>query len=189
MKKAVVIVVILVAVIGLGIYLSTQDSKPTVTNDFSAAPTGTQLLANMQKAGLSPLSAEGTVLHIHQHLDLIVNGQSIDLPNDIGIGLGYISPIHTHTPSANILHVESPVQKDYTLGQFFDEWGVTLSDTCLGTDCADSQHKLLMAVNGTPVDKDFRNYVLKPHDEIELWYGSTSEHPDFIKSFNFPQGL
>jgi len=188
MKKAAVIIVVLVVVVGLGIYLATQSSKPVVTNDFAAVPNNSQLMANLTKAGLQPLTAEGSVLHIHQHLDMIINGQGVTVPAEIGIGTGFISPIHTHD-ATGILHVESPEVKDFTLGQFFDEWGVDFNDNCIGKNCTDSTHKLIVAVNGAPLSNNFRGYVLKAHDEIEIWYGLTSDHPDLIKSYSFPQGL
>lgn len=195
MKKAVIFIVILLAVVGLGIYLSKQSSKPAqpvVTNDFSSVPRGSTLLGNMGKAGLDSLSAEGTVLHIHQHLDLIVNGKTVTVPAEIGISPAsippFISPIHTHD-TTGILHVESPTVKDFKLGQFFDEWGIDFNDNCIGTNCADSTHKLLVAVNGNKIAKDYHDIVLKAHDEIEVWYGPSSDNPNFIKSYDFPAGL
>ena len=186
MKKFIAIVVILAVIVGLGIYFANQSSKPAVLNDFSAVPNDTQLMNNMKKAGLDQLATEGTVLHIHQHLDIIVNGQSITIPAGIGIGSTFISPLHIHDTS-NILHVESPVQKDFTLGQFFDEWGVDFNNNCIATNCADDTHKLVMFVNGNPVT-DLRGYVLKSHDEIYIWYGPKDQNPDVIKSYNFPEG-
>ena len=43
----------------------------------------------------------------------------------------FIAALHTHDASG-IVHIESPDKRDYTLGQFFDVWGVRLSSTCLG---------------------------------------------------------
>jgi len=188
MKKTIIIVVALLVVVGLGILLSRQSAKPTVTNNFAAVPNDTQLRANLTKAGLDALSAEGTVLHIHQHLDLVINGQNFTVPAEVGIGTDFISPIHTHD-TTGVLHVESPVVKDFMLGQFFDEWGVTLSDSCIANYCSDSSHKLLMAVNGNPIKNNFHNYVLKAHDEIEIWYGPSDQTPDFIRSYDFAPGL
>lgn len=190
MKKVVIFVVILLAVIGLGIYLSKQSEKagpPVVTNNLGDVPGDSALLANMHKAGLDSLSAEGTALHIHQHLDIQVNGADISIPEHIGIGTSFISPIHTHD-NTGIIHVESPVAKDFTLGQFFDEWGITFNDNCLANYCADNSHKLLVAVNGNKVDKNYHDIVLKAHQEIQIWYGLSTDNPVFTKSFDFPQG-
>jgi len=41
--------------------------------------------AAVGQAGLPLLGSEGAVEHIHAHLDLIVNGQPVAVPADIGI--------------------------------------------------------------------------------------------------------
>src|SRR6185369_5291791 len=78
--------------------------------------------------GLPALDAEGTALHIHQHLDIYVNGRRVPLPAGIGIDEldGFISPLHTHDTSG-VIHVESPKVETFTLGQFFAVWGVRLT--------------------------------------------------------------
>ncbi len=187
MKKLLIIIGVLVVVIGFGIFLANESNKPAIYNDFTHVPGSSELLNNLNKAGLDALGAEGTVLHIHQHLDIMVNGKNIPVPGEVGIGSDFISPIHTHDDSG-VIHVESPVQKDFKLGQFFDEWGVTLNNNCVGTYCADSNNKLVAAVNGKQIS-DPQNYVLKAHDEIEIWYGPKSQTPELVKSYNFPAGL
>ncbi len=188
MKKLILTIIAVIVLVGAGWYLVSTESKPVVKNDFSYVPGDAQLLNNMQKAGLSPLTTEGEVLHIHQHLDIIVNGQHITVPAEVGIGTSFISAVHTHD-NTGVLHVESPVQKDYTLGQFFDEWGVTLSDTCIANYCTDSTDKMVVGVNGKAVTSNVRNIVLHEHDEITVWYGPASQQPDLISSYNFGAGL
>jgi sulfur carrier protein ThiS len=194
MKKIILGIVIGLAVIGIGIVLMLKGNGNTASNsntaagtDLAAVPDDSHLLANLQSAGLDALSAEGTVLHIHQHIDLIINGQAVEVPAAIGIGSTFISPLHTHD-TTGILHVESPVQKDFKLAQFFTEWGVTLSDTCIGSNCVDDTHKLIVAVNGTPVPH-VDDIILKAHNEIEIWYGDKNATPELIKSYTFPSGL
>ena len=79
----------------------------------------------IRAAGLQAGHAEGTALHIHQHLDVFYNGRPVVVPAGIGLGPGFYSEVHTHTTSGEI-HVESPVVRTFTLGQFFTEWGVPL---------------------------------------------------------------
>lgn len=187
MKKTLIIVIVFAVIVGIGIYFATQDGKPVVSNSFSSVPQQTQLLNNMNQAGLAVLSAEGSVMHIHQHLDIVVNGQNIEVPSHLGIGSSFISPLHTHD-TTGIVHVESPEQKDFKLGQFFKQWGVDLTDTCVATYCADDGHKLIVAVNGSPITNP-AEHVLAPHEEIEVWYGAKDENPTFIKEYKFPEGL
>ena len=195
MKKTIIITVITLAVLGLGVVLFIQSNRtqtpqqagqPVITNDLTSIPQSSTLLGNMQKAGLEPLSSEGTVLHIHQHLDIVINDKPVAVPADIGIASNFISAIHTHD-SSGVLHVESPVQKDFTLGEFFTEWGIDFNDNQIGTYTVDQTHKLVVAVNGNPIT-NVQNYVLKAHDEIEIWYGDKTANPTFVKEYNFPQG-
>ncbi len=189
MKKIIIFSVLVIAIIGLGIYLSTAKPKKAVapTNDFANVPSDNQLRENMQTAGLDVLSEEGSVMHIHEHLDLIINGNAVPIPAEIGIGTNFISPMHTHDITG-VLHIESPVQKDFTLGQFFKEWGVAFDDTHIDSYTADASHQLIVAVNGKPIT-NVANYVLQAHDEIEIWYGPTDTNPTLISSYAFAPGL
>lgn len=193
MKTIGIIIVCLVIVGAVAVLLFTKGNTTTEEKlknqpgDFSHVPSDEELQAGLANASLSALSTEGTVMHIHQHLDMIINGQKIVVPADIGIGSTFISPIHTHDTSG-ILHVEAPEVKDFTLGQFFKEWGIKLDNSCVSTFCSDDSHKLVVAVNGQPVS-DGSGYVLKAHDEIEIWYGNSSENPSFIQSYTFEGGL
>jgi len=96
-----------------------------------------QLRARLSALGLPALSAEGTTLHIHQHLDLYVNGTKQVVPAQIGILTSpqvVFSPLHTHDTSG-IIHVESTTVRSFTLGEFFDVWGVRFTPTCVGGYC------------------------------------------------------
>lgn len=44
-----------------------------------------QLRARLNAIGLSALTAEGQVQHTHQHLDLFVDGEEVEVPAGIGI--------------------------------------------------------------------------------------------------------
>lgn len=108
-------------------------------------------------AGLEPGPKEYLINHVHSHLDVFVDGAPVIVPAGIGINiedpevrtfdnpLGYggielcdqpcISPLHTHDESG-VIHTESEDSEPNTLGQFFIEWGVELSETCVGEHCA-----------------------------------------------------
>lgn len=186
-KKIIIVCVALIIFISLGIYLSHTSDKAVITNDFASAPNNSDLLSNMHAAGLDVLTAEGTVMHIHEHLDIVVNGKALNVPAEIGIGSDFISPMHTHD-TTGVIHIESPIKKDFKLGQFFTEWGIGLDDSHIGNYKADQNNKLVAAVNGKQVT-DIANYVLKAHDEIEIWYGPKTETPNLISSYTFAAGL
>ena len=66
----------------------------------------------LEPAGLNPLGAEGEVVHIHQHMDIYVNGKRVTVPTGIGIYDGqFLTELHTHD-ATGLLHVESPKKRD-----------------------------------------------------------------------------
>lgn len=141
--------------------------------------------------GLPALKAEGTILHIHQHLDLFIHGQKKEVPAGAGINelALFISPIHTHD-TTGIMHIESPVVQTFTLGQFFDIWGVRLTANCIGGYCKEGDSALHVFIDGKEVTSDPRMIELKSHQEIVVAYGTQSEVSSPIPTqYAFPEGL
>jgi hypothetical protein len=139
-----------------------------------------KLQQRLRAIGLAPLREEGQVLHIHQHLDLYVDGRRVTVPGDIGIDPsgGLLSDLHTHASyPPGIIHVESPTQASFTLGQFFAVWGVPLSATCIGSLCERGAKKLHVWVNGRRVTADPTRIVLAEHQEIVVAYGTAAQMP------------
>ena len=89
--------------------------------------------------------------------------------------------LHTHDTSG-IIHVESPVQRAYTLGQFFDVWGVRFSSTCIGGYCTSGNKLVRVFLSGKPYAGDPRGLLLKQHEEIVVTYGTKAELPTPIPS-------
>lgn len=139
-------------------------------------------VAGMELAGLTPLVAN-LVEHIHSHLTVIVNGADVTVPAGIGLGepvdlgggffetaVGVASPLHTHTADG-IIHVEADSPPlSLTLGQFFDEWQVRLTQQCLGSYCNGNGSTLRAYVDGAPV-ADPRSITFSDHADIVLVYG------------------
>ena len=109
----------------------------------------------------------GLTLHVHQHLDVFVNGRRVVVPAGIGIGDGFLSPLHTHDDSG-VIHVESTTVRSYSLAELFAVWGVRLTKTCLVDECADG--KLHLFVNGKRA-ADPNRIVLSQHLEIAVAFG------------------
>ena len=66
--------------------------------------------------------------------------------------------LHTHAPDG-IIHVESPTQRIYTLGNFFDEWRQPLTAT---RRSAGATGTVTATVNGKPWTKSVRLIPLDP---------------------------
>jgi hypothetical protein len=89
--------------------------------------------------------------------------------------------LHTHAPDG-IIHIESPVQRTYTLGDFFDIWGQPL-----GPDQAGPARGPVTALyNGQVYRGNPRNIPLEKHAQIQLEVGKPLVSP---ASISFPNGL
>ena len=159
-------------------------------------------LARTTAAGLKAENKEHLTYHVHAHLDVFVDGNPIIVPAGIGInikdpgvmrfhdtpdgstayggikqcGQPCISPLHTHDDSG-ILHTESATPTPNTLGQFFTEWGVRLSQSCVGSYCSPKQIKIY--VDGKPYTKDPTAIQLTYQEEIAIVIGTAPAHiPD-----------
>ena len=74
--------------------------------------------------------------HAHAHLSILLNGEEITVPEEVGIVPGPTSTtgtqcyyeIHTHDLKGKV-HVEAAAPGVFTLGQFFAIWGQPLTNT------------------------------------------------------------
>ena len=167
---------------------TSTDSKPAASSVSWPAPADAS--AQVKAAGLPMLGQEGQTLHIHSHLDVYVDGKTVTVPAEVGIDLAkqQISPLHTHDTSG-VVHIESPVKKDFTLGEFMTEWNVPISTTGLGPLKTGGGKELHIYVNGKEQAGDPAALKLAAHDEIAVVYGAPSDKVKVPTSYNWPQGL
>jgi len=135
-------------------------------------PAPSDARAGVGQAGLPMLGAEGSVQHIHAHLDVFVDGHPVSVPADIGIDTrrGTISPLHTHDDTG-VIHIESPAQATFSLAQLFAEWQVSLSAAQIGGMHTANGVELRAYVNGQQVPGNPGALILHAHDQIALVYG------------------
>jgi len=150
---------------------------------------GKKLKARLEAIGLDALPREALKLHIHQRMAILVNGKLVALPAGIGIdrNFKFITELHTHD-SSGIIHVESPVNRKFTLGEFFDVWGLRFTKDCLGGFCTDGNKKVRVWTDAKPVKGDPRKVVLTDHLSIVVAYGTLKSVPPIPKHFPFPPG-
>jgi hypothetical protein len=176
-------------------------AKPSTKPRTTRAPWGLPryALSRIEYAGLTPLLGR-LVRHEHVHLDIVVNGRKVTVPAGVGLAepvdggpcpVGSTpegdcvtrhiyaaavanSPLHTHSASG-LIHVEPDRPGTYTLGQFFDEWGVRLDSSCIGGYCAGDGKELRAYVDGRRVEGDPRRIVLGNRHEIALMYGGPGD--------------
>jgi hypothetical protein len=154
---------------------------------------------------------EMTQYHYHAALVMYMNGQKMDLPPQVG--QPYNKQINTPTNSClywmhthgfdsgyGIVHIESPTQRIFTLGEFFDIWHYSAkwdleSDTSyksyVDPTFVDAVRSAALSsihtyVNGKPYSGDYRNIVFHAHDVITIELGKPLRPP--TKSIVFPGG-
>jgi hypothetical protein len=146
--------------------------------------------------GISCDTAEKVAFHIHAHLAIFADGQPVTVPYGIGIGQPWQIQqssegpfvvggscfywLHTHTQDG-VIHIESPVQRAFTLGDFFAIWHQPLSASQVAT----AQGPVIAYVNGERTAGDPNTIALEAHGLIQL--DVVLDVPP--QPFTFPPGL
>jgi hypothetical protein len=132
--------------------------------------------------GISCDAREQVAYHVHTHLSVYVDGTLRPLP----AGIGIVAPLpeataegpfdsashcyywlHVHAQDG-VIHIESPTQRSYTLGQFFDIWRQPLGSRQI----ASASGKLTVFVNGRIYRANPRDIQLGSHLDIQIDVGS-----------------
>jgi hypothetical protein len=146
--------------------------------------------------GISCQANEQTIFHIHAHLTIYVNGSPRQVPAGIGIPGAqarssaqgtFISSgtcfywLHTHAADG-VIHIESPIQRTYTLGDFFDEWDQPLSRLRVGPAAG----HVVALYDGKRYVGNPRDIPLDAHAQIQLEVGTRLVAPETI---TWPSGI
>lgn len=108
--------------------------------------------------------------HLHPHLTVLLDGEDVPIPANIGVSPDCIQELHTHE-SDGIIHVESDMDKGYTFADFLGLLGLPIDQAGFVTR---------LTVDGEFNDND-PNFLLEDGQEIVLEYITL---PDFAA----PQG-
>ena len=158
---------------------------PIETGAFLAPSTTTRLGAIIDGIQCEPMAQLAYTTYIH--LQVYVNGHSRALPGGIGIidqavsetprGLFYgtnTCMYWLHTRAADgLLEVESPVAREFTLGDFFAVWNQPLS----ASRVAGSRGAVSATVNGRRWTGDPASIPLTEHAAIQLSVGKPAPAP------------
>jgi len=150
----------------------------TAASSTIAAASSSSFVAGAPIDGVQCGAAEGQTQHVHQHFDVVINGQDFTPPASVGIfAERTTSPntpclywAHTHTPDG-VIHVESPAKDTIMLGAFLDIWSVSPVDrTLLNRITANPPDRVI--VDGKPYTGDYRAIPLLSHALITFEYGT-----------------
>ncbi len=198
---ALILAVVIAGGIGL-IIASAGSSSSSSGGGTGAGATGPLLAsANTMAAGntvdgIKCDQLEQVAYHIHAHMAVFVNGSQRTIPEGIGIlpprqtqsgATGQVVVggqcfywLHAHTADG-VIHIESPTQTIYTLGQYFDIWRQPLSSTQVGP----ATGTVFTYVNGKRYTGDPRTITLDKHTLIQLDVGKDVAP----KGYTFETGL
>ena len=176
------------AVIFVALLLYSRSGPSQTSTTPTTAATGQMV------DGIQCQTQEQVLFHIHAHLAIFASGQQRTVPLGIGIpnaqttdtasGPFVVSGtcfywLHSHATDG-VIHVESPVQRTYTLGSWFDIWGEPLSASRVAGDTG----TVIAYVNGQRYQGDPRQIPLTAHAVIQLDVG-TDVPP---RPYTFPSG-
>jgi hypothetical protein len=182
--------------------LNPPSASASVGPEGVAIPNAPQLAGTTSESngsavdGIQCQGAEQVLFHIHAHLTVFVDGTPRRIPYGIGIPRAQASAtsfgpyvgagscfywLHTHAADG-IVHIESPVQRTYTLGNFFDVWRQKLSPDQVGPVTG----QVTALYDGQVFRGNPRDIPLTKHAQIQLDVGRPLVGPVAI---SFPSGL
>ena len=180
-RRSVAALVLTVVLAGVSGACSSEPADPGKPSPVAGAPVeldGTSpppwpvpsdVAARVASAGLD-LGPMGTAEHYHPHLRIVIDGEQVPVPGNIGVdpSTGAMSALHTHEPDGT-LHIEADtIGEVFTLGQLFTQWGVKLTATQIGGVRAEAEQHVIVTNNGRLVPGDPANLRLHPNQQIVL---------------------
>lgn len=187
LTATVALIALLTAAVGCG---SSSDAAPqglTIsgpglqTTQPPWKPEYAHLQQRIHEMGLPPVGKE--TFHIHAMLHVYVGGLLSPIPRDIGIEVskGRETSLHTHD-STGIVHMETNRRFPFTLGDFFNVWGVKLGPAQVGGLTGLGGDRLHFYLNGRPLANPAA-YVMKNGDSIVIGYGPDNSFPHTPSTF------
>ena len=188
------LLVAIAAVVGVAVVFIGFPAEPARRQLAQAQPTASPFAPAAAKpiAAPGPLPAvrgiscdalESTLFHIHVHLAIFVNSQEQQVPYGVGVGQPWqlgdspVGPfvedgscfywLHTHTQDG-VVHIESPIRRTFTLGDFFAIWQQPLS----GSQVGPAQGAVIAYLNGARVTTNPSDISLTSHALIQLDVGA-----------------
>jgi hypothetical protein len=179
---------ILVVVAIVLIIMAVSKQQPTT----SGVPTA---------AGIPCDQLEHTQTHYHAALQILYQGNPVTIPNDIGRLPTCFYWLHVHAESPGIIHVESPKNRTFTLGELFKVWAASkhtpepLDATHVSSFTLTGDQKVVIYIDHQDDKKGPQLYTGDPaaivltndHEVITIEITPPTVSPP--PTFTFPSGL
>jgi len=157
---------------------------------FASAPASAQYAhpRGQPISGISCDALEGQRIHIHQHLAIYDHGKAVAVPYNVGrpSDAPCLYWLHTHTPDG-IIHIEAPVNRSFSLGDFFDVWVQPLSRHEAAGAVLKPGEQMRVWVDGKPYAGDPRAIKLGNHTDIVIEVGPPYATPTPFTAWNGAQ--
>jgi hypothetical protein len=172
-------------------------------NNHTTTPTGP-----VKAAGIPCDHLEQSTLHYHAAIQIVYQGNLHPIPPNIGIQGNPSAPtcyywLHVHPANQDVIHIETPANRTFTLGDFFTVWTTwnraqgkpaePLDSTHVSTITLTPEQTLVIYVDlsdgkGPQIyNGDPKSIVLKPHEIITLEITPPKVTPP--PPFSFASGL
>ena len=174
-----------------------------IANNHTTTPTGP-----VKAAGIPCDHLEQTQTHYHAAVQIVYQGIVHPIPANIGIQGNPASPtcyywLHVHPANQDVIHIETPANRTFTLGDFFTVWTTWNKAQGKPAEALDSTH--VSTITLTPDETlviyvdlsdgkgpqiyggDPKSIVLKPHEIITLEITPPKVTPP--PPFTFASGL
>jgi hypothetical protein len=150
-------------------------------------------------AGIPCDTGANTQVHYHAALQILDQGIPVSIPSDAGRLSTCLYWLHVHAESPGIIHIESPKNRSFTLGDFFAVWSASkgtpepLDSTHVSTFTLTPDQKLVVYIdhadNKGPqlYTGDPRKIPLTAHEVITLEITPPTVDPP--PTFTFQSGL
>jgi hypothetical protein len=151
------------------------------------------------KAASIPCDAlQHSEVHYHAALQILYQGIPVSMPSDVGRLSTCFYWLHVHAESPGVIHIESPANRTYTLGDFFTVWSVSkrtpepLDSTHVSSFTLTAGQKLVVYVDHADgkgaqlYTGDPKKIVLTAHEVITLEIAPPTVTPP---TFTFQSGL
>jgi hypothetical protein len=168
-------VILIVIVIGAAsVYLPTLSSTNTANPACANFP-------------FAPINGQDLAEHYHVMLLIYVKEEKVSIPVNTGEGDSgpCAQPLHVHAsePNTDVIHVESPQERSYTLRDFFRVWAATsgvggpspvvFNQNQIFNYSAGNGFELRMYVNGQQ-STAYNSLVIQSHMIIVIAYGNAA---------------
>lgn len=138
-------------------------------------------------------------VHYHAALQILYQGTPVSIPSDVGRPSGCLYWLHVHAESPGVIHIESPANRKFTLGDFFAIWKASkgtpepLDSTHVSSFTLTPDQKLVVYVDHADskgpqlYTGDPKAIVLTAHEVITLEITPPTVNPP--PTFTFQSGL